>query len=476
VGGNPARRRVMEANDQLGAYGLRHVLRRESRRAGVRSHFFGQGLKVGALATCNAALAVLSAWYIVARTGVGVETDAFFASGALPQLAFLLLGATLPAVLVPLLATKDAESLREDAWAFFLLTTGFFGLLGAGLYATCGVWVPLLVPGFSAEGKSLAVGLTKIQIVSMVLNAGIVTLWAAQQARRRFVWVELSGVLANLAGLLFLVWALPRYGIHAAAWNTVFYNGLKLAFLLPVLGGWRRPAWPSPALREAWRLFKPLVPGQAYLRAEPLLDRFLASLGGAGSLSLLYVAQQVYTNVVLVTSKAMVAPLAPRLAVEADAGEWLSFRRAYRVRLLLTALLSALGVSLLLTFGPRALRLAVGHAGVTAENVHTLWLILVALAGAFAGGVSGQTAAGAFYAMGDTKTPTKVSVVIYTLYLPLKIAVFLGYGLVGLAVTMSAYCVINFLAQFALLEGAVARRLSQTPAGPGSPRRVTPAA
>lgn len=460
----------MEADEQFGAHvGLGHAARRESRPAGAPYHFFRQGLNVAALATCNAALAVLSAWYIVARTGLNVETDAFFASGALPQFAFLLLSATLPPVLVPLLATRGAERLREDAWVFFLLTTGLFGLLGACLYATCGVWAPLLVPGFSAEGKSLTVEMTKVQIVSMVLNAGIVTLWAVQHARRRFVWVELSGVLANLAGLLFLACMLPRFGIMAAAWNTVFYNCLKLAFLAPALGRWRRPAWPSPAVTEAWRLFKPFLPGQAYLRAEPLLDRFLASMGGAGSLSLLYVAQQVYANVILVTSKAMVAPLAPRLAVEADTGEWLSFRRAYRARLLLIALLSAVGASVLLAFGPRALRLAIGHAGVTAENVHTFWLVMLALAGAFAGGVSGQVASGAFYAMGDTKTPTKVSALIYTVYLPLKIAVFLRYGLIGLAVTMSAYFVTNFLAQFVMLEGAVSRRLSRPPATTDKP-------
>src|SRR5688500_5685985 len=171
----------MEADDKLGPYGrLGRVVLRESRRARVHSPSFRQGVKLGALAACNAALAILSAWYIVARTGLNVETDAFFASGALPQLAFLLLSATLPPVLVPLLAIKDAESLREDAWVFFLLTTSLFGLVGAGLYATCGVWVPLLVPGFSVEGKSLTVSLTKIQIASMVLNAGVVTLWAVQ--------------------------------------------------------------------------------------------------------------------------------------------------------------------------------------------------------------------------------------------------------------------------------------------------------
>jgi peptidoglycan biosynthesis protein MviN/MurJ (putative lipid II flippase) len=64
----------------------------------------------------------------------------------------------------------------------------------------------------------------------------------------------------------------------------------------------------------------------------------------------------------------------------------------------------------------------------------------------------------AFYAMGYTKTPTKVSALIYTLYLPLKIAVFLSYGLMGLAVTMSAYFVISFLVQFVMLEREVSRK------------------
>ncbi|MCA1616327.1 MAG: virulence factor MviN [Acidobacteria bacterium] len=418
-----------------------------------------QGLNLGALAVCNAALAILSAWYIITRTGINFETDAFFASGALPQFAFMFLSATLLPVLVPLLATRDPESLREDAWVFFLLVTALFAFVGVALYATSGVWVPLLVPGFSAEGKSLTVSLTKIQLVSMALNAGIVALWAAQHARQRFVWVELSGVVANSAGLLFLVWALPRFGIKAAAWNTVFYNSLKLAFLVPVLGRWSHPRWGSPTVKEAWRLFWPFLPGQAYLRAEPLLDRFLSSMNGAGSLSLLYVAQQVYANLMLVMGKAVVAPLSPKLAVEAGGGDWRGYRNSYRGRLGLIALLAALGGLLLLTLGAPALRLTIGHGGITAENVYTLRLVMIALAGVFFGGVSGQVVSGAFYAAGNTTTPTKVSTLLYTLFLPLKIAVFLVYGLVGLAATMSVYFVANFLIQFVMLEREVSRKL-----------------
>lgn len=444
----------------------------EARRAGRRSGLFRQGLNLGALAVCNAALAVLSAWYIVTSTGINFRSDAFFASCALPQLTFIFLSTTLLPVLVPLLSTKDSERLREDAWTFFLLTAALFLVLGVLLYASCDFWVPLLVPGFSDEGKSLTVALTKIQVVSMVLNAGIVALWAAQHARGRFVWVELSGVIANVAGLLFLVCALPRFGIMAAAWNTVFYNSLKLAFLLPALGRFSLPVWRSPTLREARRLFKPFLPGQAYLRAEPLLDRFLSSMNGAGSLSLLYVAQQIYANIIQVTSKAVIAPAVPRLALEAGCGEWRVYRRTYRDRLLLIALLTSAGV-LLLAFGEPVLRLAIGHAGVTEENVYTLWLVMIALAGAFAGGASGQVVAGAFYAAGNTKTPTKVSALVYTIYLPLKIAVFLRYGLTGLAVTVSAYFIVNFLIQFFMLEREVSRKLSHAD-GVGAEGMQTP--
>lgn len=451
----------MEIDGKLGSYeAAGGSLMRGAWRAGHRSFLFRQGISLGTLAACNAALAVLSAWYIVTRTGINFKSDAFFASCALPQLAFVFLSATLLPVLVPLLSTKAAERRREDAWLFFLLTTMLFLLLGILLFASCELWVPWLVPGFSDEGKSLSVALTKIQIISMVLNAGIVALWAAQHARGKFVWVELSGVLANLAGLLFLVCTLTRFGIRAAAWNTVFYNSLKLAFLLPALGGFCLPDWRSQTLREARRLFKPFLPGQAYLRAEPLLDRFLTSMNGAGSLSLLYVAQQVYASIIQMTSKALIAPAMPRLALEADGGAWRSYRRTYRTRLLLIALFTSAGALALLAFGETAFRLAIGHGGVTAQNVHMLWLVMLALVGAFGGGASRQVVAGAFYADGNTKTPTKVSAIVFTIYLPLKIAIFLRYGLIGLAVTMSAYFIADFLLQFFLLERHVSRKLS----------------
>ena len=71
---------------------------------------FRLGLILGGLTICNSILAILVPWYVVTSIGANVETDAFFASGALPQFIFLIVNSTLAQILVPLLATKGRAS------------------------------------------------------------------------------------------------------------------------------------------------------------------------------------------------------------------------------------------------------------------------------------------------------------------------------------------------------------------------------
>jgi putative peptidoglycan lipid II flippase len=411
-------------------------------------------LTLAGLAICNAVLAVLIPWYVVTHLGVGIETDAFFASGAVPQLIFVVVSFSVGHVLIPLLATEDDKTFRRDAWGFFLGISAIFSLLAVGLFLTAGYWVPLLVPGFSDQAKQLTVSLSRIQLLSMIGNASVAVLWSVYYARQKFIWAELSSVLANILALLYLVWLLPGQGIVAAAWATVLNLGLKIALLMPVLGRWQRPSWDSYAMKEAWRRIKPFLFGQTYSRTDPLIDRFLTSMTIAGNLSLLYIGQQIYSAVNLVITKAISTPTVPRLAIAAKSGDWPGFRRIYRERLLWMAGISVLGCALLLISGESVLRLMIGHGGITAQNVHSLWLIMIALLGVLVGGTVGQVTAVAFYAMGDTRTPTNLFIWTFTIYVPIKVLTFLHYGLMGLAVATSVHLVINFLLQFVVLERA----------------------
>src|ERR1051325_1683549 len=117
-------------------------------------------------------------WYVVTRLGVGIETDAFFASGALPQLIFLVASFSLTQVLVPLLAPEDERTFRRDAWGFFLSITAFFSALALVLFFTAGLWVPLIVPGFSPAARQRAITLSRIQLLAMIGNASVVVLWS----------------------------------------------------------------------------------------------------------------------------------------------------------------------------------------------------------------------------------------------------------------------------------------------------------
>jgi len=409
-------------------------------------------LIVAGLAICNAVLAILMPWYVVTRLGIGLDTDAFFASGALPQLIFLVTSLSLTQVLVPLLATGDEKSFGRDAWGFFLGVNAVFALLAIILWATTGLWVALLVPGFPAEARQLTVTLTRIQLFTMIGNASVVVLWSVYYARQKFIWAESSSLLGNAIGLLFLFWTLPYYGIKAAAWATVITLGLKVALLMPVLGPWQRPQWNSFAIKEAWRRIQPFLLGETYAKSDPLIDRFLTSLTAAGNLSLLYIGQQAYSAINLVITRAISTPSVPRLAIAAKSGDWRGFRHVYRQRMLIMLGVTVAACAGLFFAGEPFLRLLIGHGGITAENVHMLWWIMVALSGLLIGGCAGQVTSGAFYAMGDTRTPTMLFIVTFTVYVPIKILVFLRYGMIGLAAATSLHLIINFLMQLALLE------------------------
>lgn len=417
-----------------------------------------QTLTLAVLAGANILLSLLFQWYVITQLGVGIETDALFASMALPTLILSVVSTSLTHVLVPLLATENEITFRQDAWGFFLGVSALFTMLALALFATAPYWVPWLVPGFSQPAQLLTVSLTRIQLVSMIFTASVSVLWSVYHARKQFIWVELSAVLSNLIALALIVKLLAIYGIAAAAFIIVLRTLLQMVWLLPGLGRWQWPQWNSTAMREAWRRLRPLLVGTSYYRTDPLVDRFLASMAPAGGLSLLYIGQQIYGVANIVAEKAIAAPMVPQLAIEAAANRWPVFRRIYQKRLLIIGGLTAVGYAIFLIAGERILDLLIGHGGVTRDNVHVLWLIMVALVGFFIGGAMGQITSTTFYAMGDTRTPTRMSIVTYTLYVPAKVIGFMHYGLMGLAVVTSVYLFVNLTIQVLLLEGFVIPR------------------
>jgi putative peptidoglycan lipid II flippase len=406
-----------------------------------------QPLLLGVLAAINIGIAFLYQWYVLVQLGPAMETDALFAGMTMPQLVLAVVSGSLMHVLVPLLAGEPASRFAHDAWGFFVLIGALFTGIAVVLYLFAPYWVPLTVPGFSEAGKGLTVHLTRIQLIGMVFTALSGVQAAVYHARQRFIWVELAPLITGCLGLLALIFFLPRYGVEAVAWISTLRFAFHILLQMPGMGSWVTPDLNSKTVRDAWKRIKPLLWGTAYYKTDPLVDRFLLSTSGSGNLSLFYLAQQIYGAGAGILSKAFVGPLVPRLSLLHKARDEAGFRRAYRGGLWQVGLTSGSCFLVIAIFGEPLLSLLVGHGAVTEANVRSLWLIMLGIGGILVGGAMGSVTTSAFYARGNTRLPTRLGMLTYTLYLPFKVMSFLIGGIPALAISVSVYYLTNLALQ-----------------------------
>jgi peptidoglycan biosynthesis protein MviN/MurJ (putative lipid II flippase) len=70
----------------------------------------------------------------------------------------------------------------------------------------------------------------------------------------------------------------------------------------------------------------------------------------------------------------------------------------------------------------------------------------------FVGGAMGSVTTSSFYASGDTRLPTRLGMITYTIYIPIKIIAFSLGGVLALAISVSAFYLLNLLLQYFYLE------------------------
>lgn len=409
-------------------------------------------IQLGSLTIINISFLFLFQWYLLIELGAGIETDAYFAGMTVPQLILVVISSSLMNVLIPILSNQSKNQRRHDAWGLFFLTGGLFILLAVILYLLAPWWTPKIVPGFSDEGKALTLDLTRIQLISMVLTAVNSIQCATSYAKQNFLWTESTLVISNIFSLLLLIWALPIFGIIAAAWIGVIRASLQIALLLPTMGRVVTPNLKSPAIQQSWKRVKPLIFGATYYKTGPLVDRYLLSMEGNGSLSLYYLAHQIYTAASQVLIKTFISPTLPTLSKLDNAGNTKDFKKLYYHKLLQTATISLIVIFVIFIFGKSFLGLLLTYGNINTADVEQLWLILIYLSGMFLGGIASQVTTSAFYASGDTATVTFMAMTTYTLNLPAKVTAFYIWGIPGLAISTSIYLIINMIILIYLFE------------------------
>lgn len=413
------------------------------------------GFALGAITAGNMLFWFLFQGYVFSTGGPGADTDAFFASLALPQLIMLIANSSLMHVLVPFFASEKDDDVRRDAWSLLMLLGGAFGVLTAVLYVSAPWWVPIVVIGFSESAKTLTIDLTRIQLVGMMFAGLSSVLLSVCHARHRFLRAEFAPFVSTGAAFAALIWIYPHYGVTGAAWLSTVRSLLMVALLLPALGLPRRPD--MTAVKSIWQKLKPLLLTSSYYKSDQLVDRFLSSMAQAGTLSVFYFTQQAYMAANAILGKAIAAPVVPRLAALAKEAKWDDFHALYRRRLVIITLVAVAGWLFLVLFGEPILGLLGHYKRIEPQHTTQMWLLLVILGGIMVGGLSGLILAESFFAMGDTSTPARVLAAAFTLGIAMKVGGFAGFGVKGLAAATSLY----FFTYPAVMAWLLERRLAR---------------
>jgi peptidoglycan biosynthesis protein MviN/MurJ (putative lipid II flippase) len=104
------------------------------------------------------------------------------------------------------------------------------------------------------------------------------------------------------------------------------------------------------------------------------------------------------------------------------------------------------------SLGLPVLELVFGLRNMVEQDVHLLWVLMLVLTGLAVGDPTGHLLLTSFYAKGDTTTPTRVGILVYTFGIACKVGGFLAFGLMGLAAGTTLYYVIRTTALWLVLN------------------------
>jgi putative peptidoglycan lipid II flippase len=354
-----------------------------------------------------------------AQFGVGAEVNAYYAAFRLPDTLFsLIAGGALSSAMIPVLLSTVREEGEISGQRLINLVMTTLLAVFALIVLLGQIFAPafvggVLAPGFDPPTGQLTVSLTRIMLIQpLILAAGSVAT-AVLNSRNQFLLTALSVVSHNVAlitGIL-MVNLFPALGIYGPTLGVVGGGVLQALILLPGLysRGLRfRPIWDlwNNRLREIVRLLIPngLSVGVNY--GGFIVDTGFASRAPElAGLPALYNAWLLVGLPIALLGQAVGQAAFPRLAAQADAGDWSKMGRT-----LLQALGAVIGLAIpaffaLYFLGRPVITLLFERGKFTAEAGDLTYTVLIAYAIALPAYVSTEVITRGLIALRDTRTP-----------------------------------------------------------------------
>ena len=432
---------------------------------------------VMAAATFLSRIAGLIRDMVVARLfGAGLATDAFFLAFTIPNLLrrFFAEG-SLTAAFVPIFSRVfhqrgEAEARQLANRCVTLLLLVMLAVVALGLLLS--PWVVRAI-GFGFEqtpGKlELTDQLNRIMFPYIGLIALLALLTGILNVRGHFFMPAVSPLFLNLSMILsaLLLGQLFSRPIFALACGVLIGGLVQLLLQYPVLLRYRIALRPDfhffgdPRVRQIVTLMLPGIAGVAIYQINIVVTRLLASFLPDGSLSYLYYGQRLFEfpqGIFVVSLAQAVLPMMSRQVAAGDAAGMRDSLRFSLVLVSLVALPATLG--LMLCARPVYALFFLGGEFDSAALHNCVLALLCYAPGLLFVGFS-RIAAQTFYALEDTRTPVRVSLLTLLVNLAGGLLLMGPFQFVGLALALTLAAIVNAGVLLVLLQRRVGPLLTR---------------
>lgn len=403
--------------------------------------------------------------------GDGPVASAFKLAFQIPSLFRRLLGeGALTAAFIPIFKRKEAEEGEEAMWAsanavisgLLVVSLVLVGLVMLGVtvvlslstmhYAEDGaaVFPPWPIP-LLHEDTRLMLRLLRFMFPYLGLVSLAAVCIGMLNARGRFFIPAMGAAMLNVVMIATVLFLAPRWGktletqIFALAVGVLAAGVAQFAFQLPSLltqgfrFRWVRP-WGNPVVQEVVRKMVPATIGVAAFQINVLLIQSIAFWVDRSVVASFDYAVRLMEFPQGIVGISLATYLLPTLSGMAAEKKYPEFRATLREGIGHLVFINLIASVLLVTMAEPIVRLLFESGAFQRDSTHRAALAVACLAPGLVAFSLVNVLARAFYALGDTKTPMKISLVCLGLNLVFSIWLLGPYrqaGL-GLANTMSS--------------------------------------
>ena len=385
--------------------------------------------------------------------GDGWVASAFALAFTIPNLFRRLLGeGALTAAFIPIFKEKEKTHGEIEMWraanavisGLIIAATVIIGL------AMLGISLALAVHQFSAQTE-LMLRLLRVMFPYMLLVCIAAACMGMLNARGHFFIPAMGATMLNVVMIASVLWFAPHLGtqlpeqIFALAFGVLVAGVAQAAFQMPVL--WREGfcyRWVSPWKNETVRLVVTrMIPGTigvAAFQINVLLTQMIAFWVGPHIVASFNYAVRLMELPQGMFGISLATFLLPTLTGLALDKKYPEFRTTLRHGISTLLFANVIAAILLVVLAEPIVRLLFERGAFTAASTERASLALICLAPGLVAFSTVNILARAFFALGDTKTPMKISLACLALNLLIAAALVvpLKQGGLGIANTITS--------------------------------------